>query len=89
MNLIPRLTWFQPVVAPVVAPRLPQRCAATQDDSATAGRGGCGWFDSSHELQLGLLVQEHASPDTLGTELPLGPWLALHLAAWQPVVAPQ
>ena len=38
---------------------------------------GCGWFDSSHELQRGLLVKE-ADDQTLST-LPLGDWLDLHL----------
>jgi hypothetical protein len=41
---------------------------------------GCGWFDSSHELRAGLLVQEHGSPDAVANELPLGDWLQLHLA---------
>ena len=45
---------------------------------------GCGWFDSSHELQSGLWVREHLSPADLAAELPLGPWIELHLAAWQP-----
>jgi hypothetical protein len=45
---------------------------------------GCGWFDSSHELQCGLWVHEHDSPDDLAGELPLGPWIELHLAGWQP-----
>ena len=30
---------------------------------------GCGWFDSSHELRCGLLVQEHATLEILGTDL--------------------
>jgi hypothetical protein len=48
--------------------------------------GGCGWFDSSHELQHGLWVQEHATPDAVANDLPLGEWLELHMAAWQPVL---
>jgi hypothetical protein len=44
---------------------------------------GCGWFDSSHELQHGLLVREHATPDTLAGELPLANWLELHLSGWR------
>ena len=42
----------------------------------------CGWFDSSHELQRGLQVQEHVSADTLGSELPLVSWLELQLSGW-------
>jgi hypothetical protein len=48
------------------------------------GPQGCGWFDSSHELQRGLWVQEHDSADELAQELPLASWLELHLAAWRP-----
>jgi hypothetical protein len=36
---------------------------------------GCGWFDSSHELNAGLLVTEHANPDPVANEVPLGWWL--------------
>lgn len=46
--------------------------------------GACGWYDSSHALQQGLVVREHASPEATAAELPLGPWLELHLAGWQP-----
>jgi len=45
---------------------------------------GCGWFNSSHDLQSGLWVREHISPAELAGELPLGPWIDLHLAGWQP-----
>ena len=43
---------------------------------------GCGWFDSSHELQSGLSVREHASADEVAADLPLEAWLELHLAGW-------
>lgn len=36
---------------------------------------GCGWFDSSHELQRGLLVVEHADPAAPARLLPLEAWL--------------
>ena len=39
---------------------------------------GCGWFDSSHELQCGLVVRE-ADDAALGA-LPVGDWLDLHLS---------
>jgi hypothetical protein len=45
--------------------------AAAQDEPAK----GCGWFDSSHELHSGLQVTEHADPDAVVNELPLGWWL--------------
>ena len=52
---------------------------------------GCGWFDSSHDLQHGLSVREHASADTLGRELPLASWLELQLAGFSapPSFAPR
>ena len=48
---------------------------------------GCGWFDSSHELRAGLMVQEHASADAVANELPLGDWLQLHLVEWRGLAA--
>ena len=47
-----------------------------QDDDRPLG---CGWFDSSHDLQHGLQVQE-ADGRALA-QLPLSDWLALQLAA--------
>ena len=44
---------------------------------------GCGWFDSSHDLQQGCRVQEHLSADSLARELPLGAWLDLQLGSWR------
>ena len=41
---------------------------------------GCGWFDSSHELERGLQVQE-ADAQALSA-LPLGDWLELELRTW-------
>lgn len=60
---------------------------AESDDAPRA----CGWFDSSHDLQHGLRVQEHLSADGLARELPLGAWLDLQLNAWRaaaPAAAP-
>ncbi len=36
---------------------------------------GCGWFDSSHELNCGLQVTEHLTPERVANEVPLGWWL--------------
>jgi hypothetical protein len=47
---------------------------------------GCGWFDSSHDLQHGLQVTEHASADGVAAELALDSWIGLHLAGWQPAL---
>ena len=46
------------------------------DDPAVPG---CGWFDSSHELQQGLEVLEHAGAEGLGNDLPVTAWLGLVL----------
>jgi hypothetical protein len=35
----------------------------------------CGWFDSSHELQLGVQITEHLTPERVANEVPLGWWL--------------
>lgn len=43
---------------------------------------GCGWFDSSHELERGLVVCEHASAASLAGQLPLASWLEWHLCGW-------
>ena len=45
---------------------------------------GCGWFDSSHELERGLQVRE-ADADAMKealSALPLGDWLELELRTW-------
>ena len=47
---------------------------------------GCGWFDSSHELQRGLQVKD-ADAETL-SKLPLGDWLDLHLQLQLQLSAP-
>jgi hypothetical protein len=46
------------------------------DEEAPAG---CGWFDSSHVLQTGLLVTEHCSADDVAAALPLDAWIDWHL----------
>jgi len=61
--------------------------ADTPDDATTDIVRGCGWFDSSHELQQGLLVREHNDSASLAAEMPLGPWLDLHLGHWRPTLA--
>jgi len=66
-------------------PALPEASAAGADpvhpvdDPVRA----CGWFDSSHDLQQGLRVQEHLGTDALARELPLGAWLDLQLSGWR------
>ncbi len=68
-------------VSPAAAPGAAELAGAQacEDDAPRA----CGWFDSSHDLQQGLRVQEHLSPDTLARELPLAAWLDLQLSGWR------
>lgn len=54
-------TRAQPV--PVRAVRAPAADVAEPDRPL-----GCGWFDSSHELNSGLVIQEYATTAMLGTE---------------------
>lgn len=59
-------------------PAPPDWVNARLDQPAQApdeGPAGCGWFDSSHDLNRGLLVTEFASPDPVANEVPLGWWL--------------
>jgi hypothetical protein len=37
-----------------------------EPDAPQEPAGGCGWFDSSHELHAGLQVTEHLSPEQRG-----------------------
>lgn len=78
MKMLQRLLARTP--APAACTRREATCStpAELEDQAP----GCGWFDSSHELQHGLWVREHASPDAVANELPLASWLELHLAGW-------
>ena len=67
--------------------------AALQGPSADAGDADgleaarCGWYDSSHELQSGLVVLEHSDPQALVSELPPSDWLELYLE-WSALTPP-
>ena len=75
----PASPWFD--ARPAAVPDHHEACVGAQAPQ------GCGWFDSSHELQRGLLVREHTDPAALAAEMPLGPWLEMQLAGWQPALA--
>ena len=68
--------------------RTPAAVAAAATETTDEPPPGCGWFDSSHELQHGLMVTEHLSADAVASELPLADWLGLHLSGWQGPGAP-
>ena len=79
MNLSRCLTWWRRAPAApqarVVVPDWVDGGAEPSEAQLDEVLLGCGWFDSSHELQAGLQVTEHASPDAVANELPLGWWL--------------
>ncbi len=65
------------------AASLPSADGATAEVDADEAPRGCGWFDSSHELQRGLRVHEDLSVEALARELPLANWLDLQLSGWR------
>jgi hypothetical protein len=91
MNILSALSRLHRAPAPRTRRRRGTVAAADPADRADRDLpAGCGWFDSSHELRCGLIVREHATPDTLAGELPLANWLERHLAGWPgPAPAPR
>ncbi len=86
MNLMRFLPWSrQPAARPSLRPD--ETVLPALDAEEAAAPRGCGWFDSSHDLQHGLCVREHASADTLARELPLAHWLEFQLNGWRPVAS--
>jgi hypothetical protein len=76
MNLLSFLPWCKTALPRAARkPQAPDELPCGDDD----GPRGCGWFDSSHDLQHGLQVREHLSAEALARELPLGFWLQLEL----------
>lgn len=65
------------------AATLPSADGAGTDADADDAPRGCGWFDSSHELQRGLRVHEDLSAEALAREMPLANWLDLQLSGWR------
>ncbi len=72
-KLLSRLPWRRRRRAPRRPAPLRSRIEGDEDRPL-----GCGWFDSSHELEQGLQVQE-ADDQALST-LALADWLALELS---------
>ena len=63
-------------IPPVHAALVPSASPVRADDEPPPA--GCGWFDSSLELQRGLAVVEHAGFDAIRDAAPL----AWQLGAW-------
>lgn len=78
LKLLSRLPWFKPQPTLRRGMRKPDLLALPPQDQDRPL--GCGWFDSSHELERGLQVQE-ADANTLSA-LSLGDWLNLELRTW-------
>jgi hypothetical protein len=76
MNLHLAAPWRRSTVVRAGRPTAPDWVNARLDlPPAEAAPAGCGWFDSSHELQCGLMVTEHLTPERVVNEVPLGWWL--------------
>lgn len=75
MNL---LSLFHPAHSQQAA-RRPAAPASSAGHEAAGRVSGCGWYDSSHDLQTGLQVCEHSDPAELAQALPLAIWLELEL----------
>ena len=71
------LPWL-PIARP--PPRRPRPAPDVGDSPPEDRPLGCGWFDSSHELQTGLQIHEDDAQALAA--LPLGDWLALELREW-------
>lgn len=88
MTLLPLLRQ-----APRHASPARQRAGARPAPAAMTGPGdtagaadnapprGCGWYDSSHDLQAGLRVTEHTDVAAVVNQVPLSWWLGWELDA--------
>jgi hypothetical protein len=82
------LTILKLLRAAKTAPLPPRHRSVPADAPADDERPlGCGWFDSSHELQAGLLVTEHRSADAVAGGMAVVDWLDLQLRGWRAPVA--
>ena len=78
MNLLHCLPWRRPAPQRARHPVEPDwvgACAEVEEARLDGALLGCGWFDSSHDLNAGLQVTEHLTPEPVANELPLGWWL--------------
>jgi hypothetical protein len=83
MHLLTHLTHLPRPFCPKAPDRRRPTPAPRRDDESSAEERppGCGWFDSSHDLQSGLRVTEHAQADAVVNQIPLSWWLGWELDA--------
>ena len=81
LKLLTRLPWRKPPPFARRRPRTPVQPVADEERPL-----GCGWFDSSHELEHGLVVRE-ADAQALSA-LPLCTWLELELRRCSSAIVP-
>lgn len=92
MNILPLLNRLLLPTAPprgVTALRRLRSASAIdslEEASVAEERPGCGWFDSSHDLQHGLVVTEFEQPDAVAQLVPLGWWLEWQVGAGLPAL---
>jgi hypothetical protein len=85
MNLLLFLPWCK--TAPLRAGRRPPADDGELPCEAEDRPLGCGWFDSSLDLNSGLMVHKHACVDAVAGEVPLAFWLDVKLASCRGGVA--
>lgn len=79
MKLLLCTTHPGPMICAGTRPLAAAPRALPAPDAAIERPRGCGWYDSSHELQSGLRVTEHADLDAIAHQIP---------SAWQHRRAP-
>ena len=83
LTIPPAVAAADSVAAAKSAPSAPSTASAAQGVRDEVPPRGCGWYDSSFELQQGLRVEEHLDAGTLASQLPLHAWLELQLSGWR------
>ena len=83
LKLLSRLPWCKPHATRRRGARKPDLLEPPPLDEDRPL--GCGWFDSSHDLERGLQVQEADATFDTGalSALALGDWLDLELRTWR------
>ncbi len=75
MNLLFLTGLIRRSPTPTPARPRPEPTAPAPGEEIDEGPPPCGWFDSSHALQRGLVVHELESPQALARAVPLDWWI--------------